>query len=246
METKNKYKGRIGKQTKSFSFETKDLSINSGSRKISGYAAIFGNIDKAGDMLIKGCFSKSIQDRGPESAANDKIIFLWMHDMSEPIGRLTALREDERGLYFEAVIGDVERGNQALTQLESGTLNQFSTGYRYVWEKCEWDEERDCLIVKEVVLYEISAVSIGMNGETEYLGLKSEEDYQDRYCELVSDIDVLCKGLNVIKQQELQRIIAKAMSLASARPESNPPAKEADVRGKKSMFNKLKLKQDCL
>lgn len=84
METKNKYKGRIGKQTKSFSFETKDLSIDSGSRKISGYAAIFGNIDKSGDMLIKGCFSKSIQDRGPESAANDKIIFLWMHDMSEP------------------------------------------------------------------------------------------------------------------------------------------------------------------
>ena len=115
-----------------------------------------------------------------------------------------------------------------------------------MWEKCEWDEGRDCLIVKEVVLYEISVVSIGANGETEYLGLKSEEDYQDRYCELVSDIDVLCKGLNVIKQQELQRIIAKAMSLASARPESNPPAKEADVRGKKSMFNKLKLKQDCL
>ena len=143
----NKYKGRIGKQFKSFTIDTKELNINSESRTISGYAAVFNNIDKAGDLLIKGCFSKSIQERGPESQANDKIIMLWMNDMKEPIGKITKLYEDEKGLYFEAKIDDVPKGNQAIQQLESGTLNQFSIGYKYVWEKCEWVDERECFIV---------------------------------------------------------------------------------------------------
>ena len=156
-----KYEGRIGKQFKEFA--VKELSYNGESRTISGYAAIFNNRDKAGDILLKGCFAKSIQDRGPESQANDKIIMLWQHDQHEPIGKISVLIEDEKGLYFEAVIDDVERGNQAIKQLESGTLNQFSIGYSYVWEKCEYDQERDAFIVKEVVLYEISVVSIGCN-----------------------------------------------------------------------------------
>ena len=172
MELIDKQKS-IGKQYKSFNIKAENLDLVS--RKISGYAAIFNNVDKAKDMLIRGCFAKSINDRGPESQANDKIILLWMHDMDEPIGRITKLVEDERGLYFEAVIDEIPLGDRAIKQLESGTLNQFSFGYNYVWENSEWDNERDCFIVKEVVLYEISVVSIGCNGLTEYTGLKSED-----------------------------------------------------------------------
>ena len=70
---------------------------------------------------------------GPQSQANDKIILLWMHDMSEPLGFITELKEDDRGLYFEARIDEIELGDRAIKQLESGTLNQFSIGYEYVW-----------------------------------------------------------------------------------------------------------------
>ena len=83
-----------------------------------------------------------------------------------------------KGFTLEASIDDVERGNQALKRLESGTLNQFSIGYSYVWEKCEYDRNVIAWFVKEVILYEISVVSIGCNGETEYLGLKSAEEYE--------------------------------------------------------------------
>lgn len=41
--------------------------------------ANFGNKDSAGDILIKGCFAKSINDRGPGSATNRKIAFVWQH-----------------------------------------------------------------------------------------------------------------------------------------------------------------------
>lgn len=248
MDKANKYKGRLGMQYKTFSINSKDVNYDSESRTISGYAAVFGNKDKAGDILIKGCFSKSIQDRGPESAANDKIIVLWMHDMNEPIGRLTVLYEDDKGLYFEAPIDDVPRGNQAIKQLESGTLNQFSIGYQYVWENCEYDAEKDAFMVKEVKLHEISVVSIGCNGETEYLGLKSIEDAEKAYEELNAEISEVCSGLSASKQQKIQRIISKVISLSSFKPEnrkeSSLEGQKADMHGNKvkSMFKNLKLK----
>lgn len=248
--TVNKYRGRIGMQHKLFSINSKDMQYNSDSRTISGYAAIFGNKDRSGDILLKGCFAKSISERGPESSANDKIILLWMHDMSEPLGLPTILREDEKGLYFEARIDEIELGDRAIKQLESGTLNQFSIGYEYVWENCEWDYKEDALIVREVKLYEISVVSIGCNGETEYLGLKSVEDCEKAYKELSEEVSSLCKNLSLSKQHKLQNIISKAMSLASFRPENinTPPVgMGADNDGgseEKELYKLLKLKSE--
>lgn len=246
MSKANKYIGRMGIQYKTFSIYSKDVNYDGESRTISGYAAVFGNKDKAGDILIKGCFSKSIQDRGPESSANDKIIMLWMHDMDEPIGRFTVLNEDNKGLYFEAVIDDVPRGNQAIKQLESGTLNQFSIGYQYVHENCMYDAEKDAYIVKEVYLYEISVVSIGCNGETEYLGLKSIEDAEKAYEKLNAEISEVCSGMSASKQQKIQRIISKAMSLASFKPELRKATlkegADAPKNKIKSMFNNLKTR----
>lgn len=241
-----KYEGRIGKQFKSF--EVKELSFNGESRTISGYAAVFNNKDKAGDILIKGCFAKSIQDRGPESQANDKIIMLWQHDQHEPIGKITKLIEDDKGLYFEAFIDDVERGNQAIKQLESGTLNQFSIGYSYVWERCEYDNERDAFIVKEVVLYEISVVSIGCNGETEYLGLKAE--FADPYEEMKNEIESIVKGLNIRKKEEIYTLVRKALSLGQFKPNAPQKAVEpleevkADINNKVKLFGNIKLKSN--
>ena len=238
-----KYEGRIGKQFKEFA--VKELSYNGESRTISGYAAVFNNRDKAGDILLKGCFAKSIQDRGPESQANDKIIMLWQHDQHEPIGKISVLTEDEKGLYFEAVIDDVERGNQAIKQLESGTLNQFSIGYSYVWEKCEYDQERDAFIVKEVVLYEISVVSIGCNGETEYLGLKSEST--DPYEEMKNEIESAIKGLPIRKKEEIQTLVRKVLSLGQFKPEvprkAVEPLEEVKADTKIKLFGNIKLKK---
>lgn len=241
----SKYEGRMGMRHKPIS--TKEYTYDGDSRTISGYAAVFGNIDKARDKLLKGCFANSILERGPQSKANDKILLLWQHDMSEPIGRITKLQEDEKGLYFEAEIDDIELGDRALKQLESGTLNQFSIGYSYVWEHCDWDEDQQCYVVKEVKLYEISVVSIGCNGETEYLGLKGVEDTDAAYEELSREIAAFSSRWGAQKQQRLQNIIAKAVSLAERGAESKthvPPAGGGTGSGgkenHKSLFNLIK------
>lgn len=214
---------RVGYQCRAL--EQKDWTYNGESRTISGYAAIFGNKDRADDILLRGCFAKSIAERGPESDANGKILLLWQHDTDEPLGRITTLREDEKGLYFEAVIDEIEIGDRCIKQLESGTLNQFSIGFSYVRDAVKYDEEQDAFLVGEVKLYEISVVSIAANPETEFLGMKAaeQEDAEEQLCK---DIAEFGRGLGAAKQQELQRIISKAIALASREPKVSPTEDE--------------------
>lgn len=231
----NRYYGRIGFITKSISF--KEFSYDGNSRTIKGYAAVFGNKDKSGDILIKGCFSKSISERGPESNAKDKIIHLWMHKMDEPVGKITALKEDEKGLYFEAEISNIPLGDRYIEQLKDGTLNQFSIGYEYVWDKMEYDSERDAFIIKEVILYEISVVSIGCNGETEFLGFKSNENPYENFSKEVRES---LKGIE--KKEMILQLISKAISLGSLGKPREALATQRAEAGEKGIFKNVKFK----
>lgn len=240
---KSKYEGRIGMRHRTSTVYMKEVELDNDSRTISGYAAVFNNVDRAKDMLIKGCFAKSIRERGPESAANDKILLLWQHDSREPVGRITKLEEHDRGLYFEAVIDDIELGDRVLKQLESGTVNQFSIGFTYVWDQCEWDKNGEVFIVKEVKLYEISVVTFGCNPETEYLGLKSSDEYDREYGTLMREIADFSSRMPVRKQHQLQEIITKAVSLANGRPDGGKAAPpDRGQAGKPGMFNAIKLR----
>lgn len=246
---KTKKRESIGMQYKALSFEIKDITINSESRRISGYAAVFGNKDKAGDILIKGCFSKSIQERGPQSNANDKIIHLWMHNMNEPVGKIVTLIEDDKGLYFEADIDEIDLGDREIKQLESGTLNQFSIGYSYVWDKIDYDSEKDAFLVKEVVLYEISVVSIGCNGETYYAGLKTAEEIEDKEIELQNEIEGSLQGLSMKKKTEILGLFSKFKALMSVKPEEDMKnnlrslsQEQAANNQRKSLFHNVKFK----
>ena len=135
--------------------------------------ASFGNKDSAGDILVKGCFAKSINERGPQSATNRKIAFLWQHDMYDPIGKVLEIEELDDGAYATVRLSDfdaVPNAKRAYSQLSDGVLNQFSFGFEYIWDKMEYDEEKDAFIIQEVKLHEVSVVTLGANEETAYVG----------------------------------------------------------------------------
>ena len=162
--------------------------------------ASFGNTDSDRDLLVKGCFAKSISERGPESSTNRKIAFCWQHDIKDPIGKIEKIEEREDGAYAVVKLCDFEavpNAKRAYSQLQDGSINQFSFGFNYVWDKVEYDEEQDCFVVKEVKLHEISIVTMGANEQTEYIGeikdmksfLKTLKDKDiNKYNELVEAI----------------------------------------------------------
>lgn len=166
----------------------------------------FGNIDSDRDMLMKGCFTKSIKEHGAFSTSNRKIAFLWQHDMANPIGKSLLEEELADGAYGNVRMSDfnaVTDAKRAFSQMQDGTINQFSIGFHYIWDKMEYDEDLDAFIVKEVNLIEYSAVTAGANELTSYDGLLNSSDdmksylkglkeyYPQKYSEIKEYINVM-------------------------------------------------------
>lgn len=198
-------------------YDVPDLKIKSTLEGAAGYLTVWGVRDTFGTIPIKGCFAKSIRERGPDSESKQKIAFLWQHRSTEPIGRFTKLIEDEYGLYFEAVYDDIPEALRAAKQILSGTINQFSYGFDYVWDKMEYDSRQDAVLMYEVCLMEGSPVTFGSCDET--YALRSIEDYQTKYEELAEHIEDFIKSVPRSKQLELRQLFARHKTLISIKPD---------------------------
>jgi HK97 family phage prohead protease len=226
---------------KLFKYKTltaKEVSYNEVSRTVSGYLAAFGNVDDAGDRLVKGCFAKSIQEHGPDSSSHRKIAYCWQHDMTTPIGKFTILREDDYGLYFEAVLDDIPLVNDiVISQYQSGTLNQHSIGFWYV----QLDETSELTEggypvwnVKEVQLIEGSVVTAGCNENTPFLGFKAIAGGS-----LYKELSQLTNELAYMKQMRIKQLFdALIQESESTRrePSSRPSKPQADRKSINELF----------
>lgn len=164
---------------KSQGLEIKDIDAKS--RKVAVYLAHFGNIDSDNDMIVKGAFSKSLQERGCDSPSNRKIAYLRHHDWKMQIGKWVELKEDENGLYAVGELGTSTSGNDALCDYQDGIIREHSIGFKYMQDKLKWIEDASMekggyWMVSEVALWEGSAVTFGANEMTPVLEIgKSEE-----------------------------------------------------------------------
>ncbi|HEY4288261.1 MAG TPA: HK97 family phage prohead protease [Puia sp.] len=186
-------------------------------RIINGYLATWGTVNDYGEKVIKGAFSKSIQERGPNSNSKYKILFLWMHDMKDPLAQFDELVEDDYGLRFRTKpLDDVPNADRCIKQIRSGTLNQFSYGFDYVWDKVEWDSSDDSLVLKEVDLWEGSPVSIG--ADTETFALRSSRSVEDAWVEFNEEMEDFIRTIPRKSQLELRHLITRHKSLAQLEP----------------------------
>lgn len=186
-------------------------------RIINGYLAVWNTVNDYGEMLIKGAFAKSIQERGPASTSKAKILFLWMHDMKDPIGQFDELVEDDYGLRFRTKpLDDVPNGDRAIKQIRSGTINQFSYGFDYIWDKVEYDYDNECIVLMEAELWEGSPVSIG--ADTETYAMRSAQDPEQAWINFNEEMDDFIKTVPRKQQLELRELITRHKSLAQLEP----------------------------
>lgn len=160
-------------------------------RIVKGYLCRFGVRNEYGEKFVKGAFAKSIKERGPDSSARYKVTFLWQHDETDPLALFAVLREDDYGLYFETKpLDDVANADRCITQIRSGTLNQFSVGFYYIWDKIEYDEKDDSLVLLEADLMEGSVVTMGADSGT-YAIRSGNMKYEDLHDEIDQFINQL-------------------------------------------------------
>jgi len=153
--------------------------------------------------------------------------------------------EDEIGLYAEVpILEGIEVCDALVIRHKSGTCNNGSYGFDYCWDKMEYDEATDSIIMKECELYEISFVTIGSQKDT--FGVRSSDGtYQDEFLE--EDTDDLIRQLPRKHQLEIRSIIDRHISLIKNQPLEQRQKALQDDKPKqgginyKSIINNLKF-----
>jgi len=204
------------KQFRSFPFELKSASDQG---RLTGYAAVFSNLDQQGEVIDPGAFTEILTN------AEGKIPLLFAHDSRSPIG-VASVEQDNHGLKFDAqlVLADPQ-AQRALAHVKAGSTRGMSVGFSVIRDA--WREGIRHL--QALKLFEISLCVFGANPLARVEGVKSAAD-----CRSLGDWEKLLRGLGVSKRK------ARAMALGDWKILSgNEP--EPDAQDLLDVFNSIKL-----
>ena len=212
-EDKNKNKKSMIYNYKSFDLEVKDVDAKSGT--VTGYFSAFGMVDSDGDIMMPGAFKRSIQDWGVEG--KQRIKHLLNHNPSQPLGKLTMLKEDNFGLYYESKVGTHQLGKDFVKMVESGLIGEHSIGFKTLREQKSGEANQ----IQDVMLFEGSSLTAwGANENTPMMGMKGMkniEKIQDQikaFEKFVRDSDVTDETIDLclIKVKQLAQAIEQMSS----------------------------------
>ena len=148
---------------------------------VEGYASLFGEIDQARDMVVRGAFAATLATRGMH-----RIPMLFQHDPAEPVGVWLELIEDWRGLKARGkLIPDVQRGRELLALLQGGAIDGLSIGYRTV--RGVIDPKSRVRKLYQVDLWEISIVTFPLLNGARVAAVKAPPASPQRRAARVAD-----------------------------------------------------------
>lgn len=157
--------------TKEFNVSYKENSEGNG--YIEGYASTWvREPDSYGDIVKQGAFKRTLQEWYDSGR---KIPFLWSHGMDDLkafIGSATA-DEDDYGLHFVAELDDTPEAQRVRELYKDGRLSKFSFAYDILDEgQVELEDGRKANELRDLTLYEISAVTVPANDTAEVIAVK--------------------------------------------------------------------------
>lgn len=138
---------------------------------IMGYASTWDNVDAGGDIVRRGAFTKTIQER----VATGKVPLMVVHmlfggDTNETIGIITKAVEDEVGLWVEAELfeGQIAQETRDKVKIAPNLFGQ-SIGFKTIMSKVIVDEagnETGGEELLEIMLVEVTVTARPANTET--------------------------------------------------------------------------------
>lgn len=196
---------------KTFKLEIKDFG-DQGS--FTGLAAVYGNVDFAGDLIEPGAFTKTLSDKGGE------VPILWQHDLTEPIG-LGTVSDSTNGLQISGSLAlESPTAQKAYALMKAGVIKGLSFGF----DTIRREFNQGIRHLKEVKLWEVSLVTIGANHLAQIGGVKSldnvaAEDIRTALAEFIEDEKNKFKALF---EQYAAELKAPAAQIAATLHEDAP------------------------
>lgn len=148
---------------KQFSFEVKALTEDGDNHYFEGYLSTYGNVDRVGEVMDKGCFDESLKSLTP--------MLLWQHKATEVVGVFTEIRSDEVGLWVKGKMpkSDTLVSGRIYPQMKVGSVTSMSVGF--IPE--EWEYREDIKHHTKVMLVEGSLVAFPANPRAQIYDMKS-------------------------------------------------------------------------
>lgn len=125
---------------------------------IAGYAAIFNDFSANNDLILKGSFLYFIKN------AENNIKLVCCYGKKEPIGKITKIFEDEKGLYIEGVItADTRQSREAIELINKGIIDSLGVRYTIIDDN---KSQNDSTKITNLQLHEICLLTSSTNYNT--------------------------------------------------------------------------------
>lgn len=194
------------KELRTLSFETRDLSFDDKSLKVSGYVNKAGSYSQV--MSADGTpFRETILPQAfvEAVATEDPIDFYAEHDdqklLATTVNHSLTLRADDNGLYMEAQILDTNDGRDTYELIKSGVITSMSFGFIVLdddWDMTggNFDDGIPLRTVKEIILKEVSAVRFPayLSSSIEARGIQELKQLEHRGINSVSEVVNIKEG----------------------------------------------------
>lgn len=166
--------------------------------KISGYANNKNIADRYGDIPTP--YGRSFVYELEEYRRNPVLLLDHEAEVKKLCGKVTEIREDEKGLYFEAVLSnsDLPEVKHARTVIKEGMLNTVSIGGIWLYEDFE---NPDHLTLAKI--FEISLVTIPADTYATFTEVKEPQKQAEpeQVKEVAPDYTALQKKMAVFEMK---------------------------------------------
>lgn len=175
------------------------LDVNDKGRQVKVAISQVGSKDLDNDIIDSGAYTKTISERGPKGS--NLIWHLTDHNPSlkNAVGKFSELFMEGNYLVGVTNIPNTTWGNDVLELYKTGNINQHSIGFRTIKsEPVDAGKSTEYNLIKEVLLYEGSAVLWGANPNTPTLSAGKNLTIEEKQSELESlqkEMTVLSKSL---------------------------------------------------
>ena len=197
-----------GREYRSFSASNFRALDEQESYIVEGYATTFDEPYDFGYDGAKECIARNALD----GADMSDVIFQYDHEgrvLARQRNNTLSVMCDEHGLYVRADLGGSEQGRQLHEEIKNGLVDRMS--WAFVIDKDGWEYDantRTATITKVSKVFDVSAVSIPANGDTEI----HARSYFDGVIEMEQQ-----ELLQREKESESRRRYAAALSMAKVK-----------------------------
>lgn len=153
------------KLNNSLEFNVKDVDTTG--RNVVLYGAAFDRLDRDGDVIVKGAFTKTIKEQGPQGIG--EIWHLLFHDTQRPVARPVSLEQDNYGLLAVVPMPNTTVGDDTLQMYLEKHYRHHSIGYSTIRSQPKTGYKE----LQELRLFEHSTVLWAANPAATVVDVKS-------------------------------------------------------------------------